>query len=153
MKIQLLAIVLILSAGPAMAQEPTPFRWGSHEAIPARISDGLVTAQIIAAVVSDWRAPDRKQAFIHSGCSAAVAVLWSEGLKRLIHRDRPDHSDRKSTPSMHTGLTTALAGWKPAVGASFAVGVAWGRMGAGKHYGTDVLFGAGLGIMADKVCP
>lgn len=145
-------IACVLTAAPASAQEPTPFRWGSHEQIPARISDGLVAAQLLAAAVHDLRTQDRRDALTRRGCSIALTLLANEGLKRLVHRERPNHRDRKSFPSMHTALAASAADWTPSIGASIAVGVGWGRMASGWHFGSDVAIGAGLGLVSHRIC-
>jgi membrane-associated phospholipid phosphatase len=87
------------------------------------------------------------------GASGVTAVL----LKGLVNRDRPDHSQssrwNSSFPSGHTiswfSLATAYAIKYPKLIAPLAVigaGVAYSRVYFGKHYPTDVLAGAALGI-------
>lgn len=149
MTTRVLAIVLMLAA-PAAAEEPTPLRWASHEAIPARISDGMAAAQVVLAVVDAARADDRRHAF---GCLAlrnGIAIGAAELLKHVVHRTRPDESDRQSFPSGHTALATAngASGWRYGL----TVGVGWGRQAAGRHYASDVLAGLGIGLLAQHAC-
>lgn len=152
MKTLAAVLLLLVIAAPAAAQEPTPFRWTSHEAIPARISDAAVAGQVLVETIHSWRAPDRWDALQHQGCRTLVAWALSEGLKRLIDRERPNHADHKSFPSMHTALAVANSHYQPAIGASVAVTVAWGRQASGWHYGSDVVAGAGIGVLASRVC-
>lgn len=148
-----LALLCLVIAAPAAGQEPIPYRWTSHEEVPARISDALVTAQISASIWEAWHADHPGRAFVHDACAAGATVLAAEVIKRVVKRDRPNHYDNKSTPSMHTGVATSLAGWRPAWGASFAIGVGWGRGASGWHYTSDVALGALLGYTAGRVCP
>lgn len=143
-------LCVALCAAPVAAGEPTPLRWASHAAVPARVSDGLVAAQIGLAAVDAWRADDRRHAL---GCLAlrnGLAIGATELLKRALHRTRPDASDNLSFPSGHTALATVngAAGWRYGL----TVGVGWGRQAAGRHYATDVLAGAGIGWLAQHAC-
>jgi len=87
------------------------------------------------------------------GASGVTAVL----LKGVVNRDRPDHSQtsrwNSSFPSGHTiswfSLATVYGLKYPKLIAPLAVigaGVAYSRVYFGKHYPTDVLAGAALGI-------
>ncbi len=147
-----LVVVLVSLASPVTAQEPTPFRWPTHEAIPAHISDALIGFQLGAEAVHTWRAADRGRALRCQGLRTALTLAASEGLKRIVKRERPNHYDRKSFPSLHTALGAVSAGWRPEIGASITVGIAWGRQASGWHYATDVLVGAGIGLLATRVC-
>lgn len=144
------ALALVLVAAPACAEEPTPLRWRTHEAIPARITDALVPVQIGRAVVEAWRAPDRRHAL---GCVAlrnVLAIAASEALKRAIGRRRPDGRDALSFPSGHTATAAVntARGWS----AGLTVGVALGRQAAGRHYATDVAGGLFIGALAQRAC-
>jgi membrane-associated phospholipid phosphatase len=87
-----------------------------------------------------------------------VSQTLVQGLKRAAARSRPDHSNQLSFPSGHTASTFATAsvleqrfGWK--VGApAYALGalVAASRMGSGKHYLSDVILGAAIGVGAGR---
>ena len=146
-----LALALVLLLVPTLAgAEPTPLRLVGHERIPARISDVLVTLPMLAATIDAARADDKSRAFLRLGCRNAVAMGLTELTKRLIHRTRPDGSDRLSMPSGHTA--TAMANSDSAWSYGVTLGVAWGRQAAGKHYATDVAVGAGVGGLARWVC-
>ena len=80
-------------------------------------------------------------------------------LKYTVHRLRPDGSDYKSFPSGHTSfaftgaeLTRMDYGWGWGA-ASYAVAAYTGfeRVWMKKHHVTDVLAGAGIGILAAHV--
>ncbi len=83
-------------------------------------------------------------------------------LKSLIHENRPDSSNNMSFPSGHTTQAFAAAtflseeykdrfSWMPYVSYSLAGTVGVFRMVNNKHYISDVLFGAGLGILSMKM--
>jgi membrane-associated phospholipid phosphatase len=80
------------------------------------------------------------------------------GVKLLVRRERPDGSNQASFPSGHASGTFATAtvlqrhyGWKVGVPAYTVAGyVAASRMNEGKHYLSDVIFGAAVGIMAGR---
>lgn len=77
-----------------------------------------------------------------------------QGIKLATQRSRPDGSNNHSFPSGHTASAFATAsvlqrhfGWKVGIPAyAFGAYVGAARMSADKHYLSDVLMGAGLGI-------
>lgn len=86
-----------------------------------------------------------------------VTSIMTEGLKLAVGRTRPD-SGRYSFPSGHTSSTFANAtvlhrhfGWKvglPAYG--LATYVAASRLQENRHFASDVIFGAAVGIVAGR---
>lgn len=140
-----------LMASTLAAQEATPFKWDTHTAVPARISDVAVGVNIGLDAVHAFRAEDHAQRW-EFVCRTGLAYGIVEGVKAVVHRTRPDGSDRKSFPSGHTSSVVASAGYRPAIGASIAMTVAWGRQAAGKHYGTDVAIGATIGGFSHWLC-
>lgn len=84
-------------------------------------------------------------------------MLLTQGLKFAVDRTRPD-GHPYSFPSGHTSSTFATAavlarhfGWKAAVPAyGVATYVAASRLSENKHYLSDVIFGAGLGIVSGR---
>ncbi|MEP7119245.1 MAG: phosphatase PAP2 family protein, partial [Acidobacteriota bacterium] len=86
-----------------------------------------------------------------------INTALTQGLKVAVNRRRPDGS-RFSFPSGHASSSFATAavlqrwlGWKagvPAVGA--ATYVAASRLQENRHYLSDVVFGAALGIVAGR---
>ena len=80
------------------------------------------------------------------------------GVKLMVGRERPDGSNQASFPSGHASGTFATAtvlqrhyGWKVGVPAYAVAGyVATSRLNEGKHYLSDVVFGAAVGILAGR---
>ncbi len=83
------------------------------------------------------------------------------GLKKITHQLRPDHSAYNSFPSGHTAQAFAAATflsqeykrrfkWIPYVSYGIASSVGLLRMANNKHYISDVLVGAGMGILSMK---
>lgn len=84
------------------------------------------------------------------------------GLKKLTHQLRPDNSGYNSFPSGHTAQAFAAATflseeykskfkWMPYLAYGIASSVGLLRMANNKHYLSDVLVGAGLGILSMKM--
>jgi membrane-associated phospholipid phosphatase len=90
--------------------------------------------------------------------SLAVAEGLTQTLKHVTRRERPDHSSRNSFPSGHAADTFAFAtamerhlGWRYAVPAYiFASYVAVSRLPANRHWLSDAVFGAAVGIIAGR---
>ena len=83
-------------------------------------------------------------------------------LKKTIKKPRPDGSNEFGFPSGHTANVFAGATmlsmeygenyrWVPYVAYSVATGVGVLRIAHDKHYWSDVIFGAGLGILSTKI--
>ena len=95
------------------------------------------------------------------GLSAGIAGLSTTILKYSTHRERPNRSDNLSFPSAHT--TAAFAGaeflaqeygdkspWYTIAGYTIAVGTGAFRMYNRDHWFSDVVAGAGFGILSTK---
>lgn len=135
-----------------LAQETQPAAWSSHRKIADVASTAAVAANISGEVVAAWREPNRGHAL---GCVAlrnGIVIGATELTKAIVHRTRPDGSDDKSFYSEHTALAMLNTGWEFQVSIPIAIGAGYGRAAAGKHYGTDILVGAGVGILASKIC-
>jgi membrane-associated phospholipid phosphatase len=86
--------------------------------------------------------------------SQAVA----QAAKQVTHRSRPDGSNHHSLPSGHSATAFATAtvmqrhfGWRAGIPAyAFAAYVGASRLQAHRHYLSDVLLGAGVGIAAGR---
>jgi membrane-associated phospholipid phosphatase len=96
-----------------------------------------------------------------------LALVFNDGttgaIKSVTDRTRPDGSNTSSFPSGHASQTAMMArmacfnlddlsglsrGWRLALKTTFsglAGATAWSRVEGGKHYPSDVLFGAALG--------
>jgi len=86
-----------------------------------------------------------------------VNTALTQGIKFVVQRDRPD-GGRYSFPSGHTSATFATAtvlqrhlGWKAGVPA-YAVSAyaAASRLPENKHYLSDVIFGAAIGVVSGR---
>ncbi|GAB4019182.1 phosphatase PAP2 family protein [Spirosoma koreense] len=88
-----------------------------------------------------------------------VVVL---GLKQATHERRPDASDSYSFPSGHTALAFTGAGllsrefggvspWIPIGGYASATSTGLLRMTNDKHWVSDVLVGAGIGLLSAEI--
>ena len=98
----------------------------------------------------------------HVGMDLIQALALNEGMVQSIkyatRRERPDGSGKNSFPSGHASDTFAFAtalerhlGWKGAVPAYvFSSYVAISRLPDNKHWFSDVVFGAGVGIIAGR---
>lgn len=88
----------------------------------------------------------------------AVNAVWTGALKYSLHRQRPDGGDYYSLPSGHTSSAFSLAtvanahyGWKVGVPAYLlASGIGLSRIEANRHYLSDVVAGAALGIVVGR---
>ena len=150
------------------AVENTPVFGSTDHAQEA--SDNLKTATTLAMVGTGLAIPDGSGAWEIWPERIVLEVLTvqlSNGLtstlKHLTDRERPDGTGNDSFPSGHSSqafVRTELAclnvddlrglseGWRIALKTSFralAWGTAWARVEGGKHYPSDVLFGAALG--------
>jgi len=90
--------------------------------------------------------------------SLIVSQTITQAIKHTAGRERPDGSSNNSFPSGHAADTFAFAtalerhlGWRGAIpayiGASY---VAMSRLPADRHWLSDVLFGASVGIVAGR---
>ena len=88
----------------------------------------------------------------------AVSEALTETVKYSVRRMRPDGSSRTSFPSGHSSNTFAFAtalerhlGWRGAVPAYiFSSYVAISRLPANRHWLSDAVFGASVGIIAGR---
>ncbi len=94
--------------------------------------------------------------------SYLIMSITVESLKRTIKEERPDRSNNQSFPSGHTA--TAFMGaeflwreykdvspWIGITGYAVAAGTGFFRMYNNKHWLTDVIAGAGFGILSTKI--
>ena len=86
-----------------------------------------------------------------------VNTVFTQGLKLTVNRTRPD-GEPWSFPSGHSSGTFANAtvlqrhfGWKVGAPAyAFATYVAASRLQANRHFASDVIFGAAIGIVSGR---
>lgn len=125
---------------------------GSRKAVRTSGDVGAIllpVAGLTAILINkDWQG-------LKQGVFAGATTLGvTYALKYIVKKDRPDHSDRHSFPSMHTSVSFTAAsfiqrryGWKwgiPAYVVSSYVG--WSRVYGKKHDWWDVAAGAAIGI-------
>lgn len=87
-----------------------------------------------------------------------LSQAYTQALKFTVQRERPDGSNSVSFPSGHSASAFATAtvlqrhyGWKVGVPATaLAAYVATARVRDNKHYLSDVVFGAAMGIAAQR---
>ena len=86
--------------------------------------------------------------------AGATTLGMTYALKYIVKKERPDHSDNHSFPSMHSAVSFTAAsfiqrryGWKWGIPAyTLSTYVAWSRVYGKKHDTWDVLTGAVIGI-------
>ncbi len=163
-KTLVLAVLAILIAltGPACGESPFTVSPAAleHYAQATRVppmaldsADGRKAADWTSSVIIGAQAGAALTKAATSGhaqtaaaCLVARAALVAGatiGLKRLVHKERPDGSDRKSWPSGHTMWSVMLTDgtWSYAA----PVVVAAGRILAGRHDLVDVASGGVIG--------
>lgn len=141
-RLALPAVFLVFLASPAFAG-----------------SDGVETAGDVGRVLipaaaagtaiakKDWEGG--KQLFLSLVTAAAV----TEGLKAVVHEERPDGGDH-SFPSGHASISFSAAtylqlryGWRYGIPAFLAAAfVGYSRVESDEHWNRDVLGGAAIGI-------
>lgn len=96
------------------------------------------------------------------GTSAVIMGLSVQGMKTLTHVMRPDGSSYDAFPSGHTATAFACAEflyqeykdisvWYGIAGYTIAAGTGFLRMYNNRHWLTDVVAGAGFGILSTKI--
>lgn len=88
----------------------------------------------------------------------SLAGIQTLLLKVSVRRVRPDNTDLTAFPSGHTSASFSLAaaaasqwGWRVGLPACLlAAFVGYSRMESNNHYLSDVLFGAGVGIVSGR---
>ena len=101
---------------------------------------------------------DGAQHSIRTADSVIVATLFSEGLKRIVHKKRPDGSNYESFPSGHAtaafAVATMQAHYHPKQAIFWYAGataIAASRVKLRRHYTIDVIAGAALGLATARL--
>ena len=130
------------------------------------VDDYLVFLPTIAVYGLNWAGVKGKNNFLDRSLiyvvSVSLAGITTGIIKRSTDVLRPDGSDYLSFPSSHTALAFASATflheeykdqsiWYGVAGYSIATASGVLRMLNNKHWMSDVLVGAGIGILATKV--
>ena len=152
------------AAGGRVDSEATAFRWGrnvGNAMEPGKIAGGFVVQAggALAAYAAGRATNSAKVTSIGASLFRAqmISQATTQTIKIAARRTRPDGTSL-SFPSGHSAAAFATAsvlqgelGWKigaPAYGA--AAWVAASRVHAKRHYVSDVIAGATIGIMAGR---
>jgi membrane-associated phospholipid phosphatase len=114
-----------------------------------------------AAITYVWGRAARQPRVAHIGVDLIRAQLMTYALTQAVklsaRRERPDGSNNRSFPSGHASITFASAtvlqrhfGWRGALLYPVASYVAMSRLHENRHYLSDVIFGAALGLVAGR---
>lgn len=168
MRTALLLTVLLSTAAPAAAQSlPIDKLTPPLPSQTARtVADVASWGTVIAAVALDAKATiggcsdqDRcYHAVLFTGLRVGATFGAVLAVKHLVHRQRPcapecgiDNPDY-SFFSGHTALAfSTIGGPRLSVALPLAVSTGGLRIAAGKHYLTDVLAGAGVGLLTSRI--
>lgn len=150
MRIGFLILVLTMLATPAAAERAPA--WTAHRSLADGLSYGLVGLELAGETIDHWRQPDRGVALRCEALRVGLTIGIVEGVKRLVHRTRPDGSDDRSFYSEHAALAFVSTGWSVQASVPIAIGAGYLRVAAGKHYPSDIGIGAGAGLLARRVC-
>ena len=119
----------------------------------------------ISVYVLNWYGVRGKHNFIDRsvilGTSAILTIGSTSLLKQIIHTPRPDGNRNDAFPSRHTALAFAGAeflrqefkdqsAWYGIAGYTFATATGFLRIYNNRHWTSDVLAGAGIGILATQ---
>jgi membrane-associated phospholipid phosphatase len=160
-------------AGGGLALAAHPFDDDANKALvgsstakrifkPGAILGQFPTLISSAAIVYGYGRVRDEPRVSHVGMDLIQSLAISEGitqtLKYTVRRERPDHSSRNSFPSGHAADTFAFAtalerhlSWRYSVPAyTFASYVAISRLPANRHWLSDAVFGASVGIIAGR---
>jgi len=144
----------LVGRGPVVTLANLLSTFGEHAA-------GWLLVGAVGAIV-DAR---RRQTWVLMGSAAFTAHAAAVVIKRVVRRPRPDSPliavldstpSRLSFPSAHAASTTAAATMlAPVIGVPLAtavpVAMGVGRVLLGVHYPSDVLAGAGVGLLVGVV--
>jgi membrane-associated phospholipid phosphatase len=140
------------------------FKYGGAPVLIFGVSGGILAAGVIS------RRPDLERRGGRVLASVVAAGLTTGALKEITGRFRPDtttdpyifrpFTNRDAFPSGHATMAFALATslsaeihrpWATALLYAGATGTAWSRLNDQKHWLSDVLAGAAVGITAANV--
>lgn len=128
----------------------------NHQDLAQVVSDITLAAALTIDTIHSWKSEDPTKAFEMQALRTGVIVGASELAKFILHRTRPDGSDSKSMWSEHTALaasTINFSGKGPRLVFTIPLtfGTAGGRILGGKHFLSDTLVGAGVGMLGGLI--
>lgn len=128
-----------------------------------KVDDYLQYLPVAAYLGLDYIGVKAKHSFVERVCAGATSYLTMAILvnstKQLVDSKRPDSNATNSFPSGHTATVFTGAelvrkeyGWQAGLGAYVvACGVGFMRVWNDRHWFTDVLAGAGVGILSANI--
>ena len=140
-------VATVSAQGTGFDRLTPAFPQGGRKA--ADIASALTVAAVIAFdAKASWHASDRRRAFVLQGVRVFSVFTFTTLIKGLVARERPDGSDRLSFYSMHTAFAFQTRGGpRASIMVPLAIGTGSLRIGANKHWLTDVLAGAAMGAV------
>lgn len=135
-----------------LAQEPNPVNWQNHNKLANTISNITLGSDITGQVIKSFKSSDRKRALECLAAKNGLTLGSTEIVKLLVHRTRPDGSDMKSFFSGHSAMAAVNSGWNFQVSIPLVFGTGYTRMAANRHFASDVLVGASVGFIFNRVC-
>jgi membrane-associated phospholipid phosphatase len=167
---QIAAPVLLSVAGIAsMPHFRFEVRDWRNEHLPGfhtKLDNVLAVSPIFAVYLLDWAGLPAQTDIRNRTAMLAKAEMLCVGtvygLKYISSEERPDRSDTHSFPSNHTAQAFMAATflsqeyksrypWMPYAAYTLATGVGCLRIANNRHYISDVLVGAGIGILSQKI--
>jgi len=130
------------------------------------VDDYLVLSPAAIALAANFAGVEAKNHWFDQGKNVFFATtstyLITNGLKRLIHKTRPNGSNADSMPSGHTSMSFAAStvlyeeykNTNSAIaysGFATSSAVVYFRMANNKHWVSDTLVGAGIGMAVAKL--
>jgi hypothetical protein len=141
----MLIIVFILQATFA---DPSSLAWKNTQ-LANELSYVPVIASIMVDSYDSYKSTDKKRAFVMQSERTGINISAAYLVKTLIHRERPDMSDNMSFYSEHTALTAM--GPRLAFTLPLTISTGYLRIAANKHYLTDVITGAIVGLATSRI--
>ena len=156
------ALALLLLGSRVSAQQLPVDRlapaWSPrYQSAAEALSNVTLAATIGLDTWQSWQAPNRAHAFERQGERAGVVIAAVLLTKVLVHRSRPCapscgvDNPRFSFFSGHTAIAFAAVGPRLTVTIPLASSTGYFRIAANRHYLTDVLAGAAVGVATREV--
>jgi len=158
MRIALFLLAMLMPSAVGSAETRIELPTASERRIADIASWGTVLTVVALDTQTSWKAPDPGHAFLLEGLRLGTTYGVVFLAKSLIHRDRPCAPDcgidnpESSFFSGHTaGAFQTIGGPRLAFSLPFAVSTGTLRVAAGKHWVTDTLVGAGVGLLTSRI--